>query len=112
VGKMSVTTIRLSEELLKAVEKRVKLEHIDKTTALREFIFEGVKEWKKEEAVKMFKSGKSLSEAAKFAGLSIREIMELLVQEGVKSDLTPEEFKESLLDAYKVFGVVQQEKLG
>ncbi|MFQ6094441.1 MAG: hypothetical protein ACE5OR_17505 [bacterium] len=72
---------------------------------LENFIFEGVKEWKKAEAVEMFKSGKSLSESAKFAGLPIREMMEIVVREGVKSDLTLEEFKESLLDAYKVFGL-------
>lgn len=53
----------------------------------------------------MFKSGGSLSEAADFTGISIREMMELLVENGVRSDMTPDEFEESMLIAEGLFGL-------
>jgi len=105
MSKTVVTTIRLPLDILNVIKERVRMEHIDKTTALREFIYKGAEEWKKEEAVGLFKSGKSLSEAAEFAGVSIREMMELLVENGVRSDMTPEEFEESILIAEELFGL-------
>lgn len=58
-----------------------------------------------EAAVKLFNSGVSLSEAADFAGISIRGMMELLVENGMISDMTQGEFEESMLIAEELFGL-------
>ncbi len=57
----------------------------------------GIREWKMEKAVSMYKSGKSLSEVAEFAEVSVREMMEILAEKGVKSDMTAEEFRDEPL---------------
>ena len=62
-----------------------------------------IKEWRKDESVEMFKSGSSLSQCAEFAGITVGEMIELLTKRGVRSDLTYEEFKESMLAADEIF---------
>lgn len=101
-----VTTVRLPEKIIKILDERAKKEHLDRTVILREFLEESIKIWKIKESVKLYKEGKiSLSEAAKIAELSIDEMMDDLVKRGIRSDLTVEEYKESLDKAFKLFKI-------
>ncbi|HLC45709.1 MAG TPA: UPF0175 family protein [archaeon] len=100
----TVTTVRLPAELINKLDERAREEHVDRTTALKKFLEEAIKNWKLEEAAKAYKEGRlSLGGAAKKAGLSIDEIMTELVKRGVKSDLTLEEYQESISSALKLF---------
>ncbi len=104
--KTVLTTVRLPEKILKTLDERAKEERLDRTTVIREFLEEAIRNWKIEEVVKLYKEGKvSTSGAANRAGLSVGEMMEELVKRGVKSDLTVEEYKESLSTAFKLFGI-------
>lgn len=104
--KTIVTTVRLPERIIKAIDKRAMEENLDRTTILRELLEESIKNWKIDRATNLYKEYKiSLSEAAKMAELSVGDMMDVLVKKGVKSDLTVEEYKESLLTAFKLFGV-------
>ena len=54
-------------------------------------------------AIEMFSKGKaSTSEAAQIAGLSIGEMMDVLVKRGIRPDITQEDFKGSLEKALKI----------
>lgn len=104
--KTVLTTVRLPEKIVKTLDERAKEKKLDRTTILREFLEEAIRNWKIEEAAKLYKESKvSTSEAAKKAGLSVGEMMDELVKRGIKSDLTVEEYKESLATAFKLFGI-------
>ncbi len=104
--KTVLTTVRLPEKIVKTLDTRAKEEKLDRTTVLRKFLEEAIRNWRIEEATKLYKEGKiSTSGAAKIAGLTVGEIMDELVRRGVKSDLTVGEYKESLATAFKLFGI-------
>jgi predicted HTH domain antitoxin len=104
--KTVLTTVRLPEKIVKVIEERAREERLDRATILRKFLEEAVKDWKIEEATKLYKDGKiSISRAAEIAGLSVGEMMDELVKRGVKSELTVEEYKVSLATAFKLFGI-------
>lgn len=98
------TTVRLPEKIMKTLDKKAGEEGLDRTTVLRKLLEKSIKEWKIEKAAKQYKQGKiSLSKAAKIAELPIDETMEELAKRGIKSDLTVEEYKESLATALELF---------
>lgn len=102
----AVTTVRLPEKIMRALDERAKEERLDRTSVLRQFLEEGIRNWKIQEAVKLYKEGKvSTSEAAKIAEMSVGEMMDEFVRRGIKSDLTVEEYKESLATTFKLFGI-------
>ncbi len=104
--KTKLTTVRLPENVVKALDERAKEEKTDRTNALRKLLEEAIKVWKVEQAANLYKKGNvSLSVAAKMAELSVGEMMDELVKRGVKSDLTVEGYKESLATAFKLFGI-------
>ena len=104
--KTVLTTVRLPEKIIKTLDEKAREEGLDRTTVLRKLLEESIKRWKIEKAANMYKQGKvSLSKAAKIAELPVDETMEELARRGVKSDLTLEEYKESLATALKLFKV-------
>lgn len=91
---------------MKDLDEMAKVEKIDRTSALRKLLEEAIKAWKAEQAASLYKKGSvSLSGAAKIAELSVSEMVDELVKRGVKSDLTAEEYKESLPTAFRLFGI-------
>ena len=91
---MGVSAIRLPKEIEKAIEERTKEEQIDKSTAMKQFLAIGIKEYKKQKAVQLYKEGKvSLSGAAKIADVNIYDMIDLLIKAGIKSDYYLEDMK-------------------
>ncbi len=91
---MGVSAIRLPKEIERAIEERTKEEKIDKSTAMKQFLAIGIKEYKKQKAVELYRVGKvSLSEAAKIADVNIYVMIDLLVTAGIKSDYSLEDMK-------------------
>jgi len=65
---------------LKGVSYRVKLEDVDESTAIRQFIKLGVMWY----VVELYKAGKiTLGEAAELAGVSLRRMLDILIEHGV-----------------------------
>lgn len=104
--KTVLTTVRLPERILKILDEKAKKENLDRTTVLRKFLEEATRNWKIEDAANLYEEGKvSLGEAAEIAELTVGEMMDELTKRGVKSDMTVEEYKESLATAFKLFGI-------
>ena len=99
---ISVTT-RLDLENLEYIKKISKIFNLDNSTAFREILKKGVQEDKKERALELYIKGKfSLEQAAKFADMYIGDFFELMRQKGIESNLTLEDFDESLNHAKKL----------
>ena len=78
---MAYTTI--AARIPRGAERHLQLlmhhEHLDKSAAARKVIALGLAEWRKQEALELIRRGKlTVSAAAKFAGMSIWEMLELI----------------------------------
>ncbi|MAF13577.1 MAG: hypothetical protein CMI53_01655 [Parcubacteria group bacterium] len=90
-------SIRVPKELIKKADSLSKLERLERSTILRQAVEEGLDNLRKKAAIDFYKQKKlTLSESAKLADLGVGEMMDMLVKEGVKSDLSVEELKEEL----------------
>jgi predicted HTH domain antitoxin len=93
---MKTVSIRLKEKTLKKTSRLASIEKLDTSTTLRQSIEYGLDILGKKYAVEMYaKRAFSLSQAAKFAGISVGEMMDLLVKSGVKANYSMEDAKES-----------------
>jgi len=99
---VSVTT-RLGSESLEYVKKISRMFNLDKSTAFRDILQKGIQEDKKEKALDLYIKGKfSLEQAARFADMYIGDFYDLMRQKGIESNLTLEDFNESLKHAKKL----------
>jgi predicted HTH domain antitoxin len=81
---METKTVHLTEDLLKSVSYRTKLEDVDESTAIRQFIRLGVMWY----VVDLYKMGKiTLGEAAELSGVSLRRMLDILAEHGVKGNV-------------------------
>ena len=71
--------------------------NLDKSTAFRDILQKGIQEDKKEKALDLYIKGKfSLEQAARFADMYVGDFYDLMRQKGIESNLTLEDFNESL----------------
>lgn len=76
--------VHLPEDLLKGVLYRAKMEDVDESTALRQFIRFGVMWY----VADLYKNGKvTLEEAAELSGVSLRRMLDILAEHGVKGNV-------------------------
>jgi len=81
---MKEETVNLTEDLLKGVLYRAKLEDVDESTAIKQFIRLGVMWY----VVDLYKRGKiTLGEAAELSGVSLRRVLDMLAEHGVKGNI-------------------------
>ena len=81
---MVTKTVHLTEDLLKSVSYRTKLEDVDESTAIRQFIRLGVMWY----VVDLYKMGKiTLGEAAELSGVSLSRMLDILAEHGVKGNV-------------------------
>ncbi|MEK6982273.1 MAG: UPF0175 family protein [Candidatus Micrarchaeota archaeon] len=86
-------TTRLSYDLVNVLKFRTKMESVDESTALRQLLILGTREY----AVQLYKEGRiSLREAAKLCNIPLREMMEIFTSHGIKSNLNYDQLKKSL----------------
>ncbi len=86
-------TTRLPMQLVKAIEYRTKKENVDESTAVRQLLNLGVLEY----GVKLYSGGKiTLREASILCGVSVREILDALMEHGVRGNITYDVQKKSL----------------
>ncbi|OIO25873.1 hypothetical protein AUJ14_03200 [Candidatus Micrarchaeota archaeon CG1_02_55_22] len=75
---------RLPKEAEKRLRELMEGERLDKSSAARKAIELGLAEWRKENALKQLRDGKaSVGEAARLAGLTIWEMLELAKEKRV-----------------------------
>ncbi|MEM2999803.1 MAG: UPF0175 family protein [Candidatus Bathyarchaeia archaeon] len=93
----AIVTIRLSKRNLHKVEAVQALENVDRSTLLKEFIENGLRE----RIVKLYAQGKiSAGRAAEILGIPLREFLELLQQKGTPINWNTESIKEYLKQKY------------
>ena len=67
---------RIPGNLEKELEEYMKVEHLEKSTAVRRLLFKSLKEWRVEYALKLLEEGKTtVSRAAEIAGMDIWSFM-------------------------------------
>lgn len=96
-------TARLKKESVDYINAIGKLFHLDRSAAFRNVLQKGIKEDKKEKALDLYFKGKfSIEKAANFADLHIGEFFDLMREKGIESNITLEDFKESLKHSKKL----------
>ena len=80
----NIKTVRTPEKLLKVIRRRAKAEDVDESTAIRQLISIGVKNY----AVDLYNDGKiTLKEASVLADVTLREMIDILLDRGVKGNV-------------------------
>ena len=101
--KLVSVTARLGSESLEYVKKISRMLNLDRSTAFRDILQKGIQEDKKEKALDFYIKGKfSLEQAAKFADMYVGDFYDLMRQKGIESNLTLEDFDESLKHAKRL----------
>lgn len=94
----TVKSLRVPGDLLKAIRYRARRERLDESTAMRQLIALGAREY----AVQLYREGKvTLNEAAELAGLPPREMLEVLWEHGVKGNVTLEQERAAIANLLK-----------
>ena len=95
--KSAVVTVRLSKRDLERVEALRRLEDVDRSTLIKEFIEDGMRR----RVVDLYRRGKlTAGRAAEVLGVSLREFLELLEREGVSVNWDSESIREYLKAKY------------
>ncbi|WXG41543.1 MAG: UPF0175 family protein [Candidatus Freyarchaeum deiterrae] len=93
---MKTKTIRLPEEILRGVAYRAEKEDIEESTAIRKLLREGIMEY----ATKLYSLGEiTLGESAQLAGVSLRKMLETLLNKGVRGNVTLSQQKKAIAHA-------------
>jgi len=88
---------RLDDEIVRMVELTAEEEHLDKTSALKELILIGRRQFLIDKHLEEYRLGRcSLDKAARLAGITISEMMQEAAKAGIKSTETIEEFRKGL----------------
>ena len=96
----NITSFRLKQEDLIFLENFSKEEHESKGEVLRELIING----RIMTAITMYKKNKiSIGKASQIAGVCISEFMDILSEFGISSNITLEDYKESLENLKKIW---------
>ncbi|MCG7849636.1 MAG: UPF0175 family protein [ANME-2 cluster archaeon] len=95
--------IDIPENLIKSIRKIKQYEPIEESILIRQAIEYGIRDIEKELAIKLFSERKTtLSESAEIAQVSTGEMMELLVERGLKSKITMKDYEEGLTAAVEM----------
>ncbi len=94
-------TVRISEKLLKVVKHRAKIEGVDESTAIRQLISIGAKNY----AVDLYRNGKiTLKEASELVDVTVREMIDILLDRGVKGNVRIDQQKKAIEYVLKATG--------
>jgi hypothetical protein len=82
---METKKIHLSDDLIKGVSYTTKMEGMDESSALNQLLKFGVMWY----ATSLYKLGKiTLAEAAELSNVSLRRMMDILEEQGIKGNVT------------------------
>ena len=89
----TVKSLRLPESLLKSIRYLARRERLDESTAIRQLIALGTAEY----AAGLYREGKiTLNEAAELASATPREMIDILLDHGVKGNVTVSQARKAL----------------
>jgi len=94
---MRVLTLRVPEDLLERIDEIAKREGKERSEVIRELLRIGLRDKLIEDALKAYREGKvSMWKAAKIAGLSLWEFVEILKEKGVEIQYGLRELEEDI----------------
>ena len=89
----AVRSLRIPEKLLRSVRSVARREHLDESTVTRQLIALGATEY----AVRLYREGKvTLREAAEIADTTLREMIDILLDHGVKGNVTADQERKAI----------------
>jgi len=92
-----IVTAQLQDEMIRELEKFMKVHGIDRSTAIRKLLEKSLDQWKIERAISEYMNGSvSLMKASEVAGLSIWEFIDELQKRDVTINISLDAVEESL----------------
>jgi predicted transcriptional regulator len=89
----TVKSLRLSDDLVRSVRYLARGERLDESTAIRQLVALGTAAY----AVRLYRQGKiTLNEAAEIASTTPREMIDVLLDHGVKGNVTVNQARRAL----------------
>ncbi len=89
----AVRSLRIPEDLLRAVRDVARRERLDESTAIRQLLSLGAAEY----AVRLYREGRvTLKEAAGLARVTPRDMIDILLDHGVKGNVTAPQQRKAL----------------
>lgn len=89
---------KISKDLEKELQEYMKIEHLEKSSAIRKLLFNAIEEWRIEYALKLLGQGKTtISKAAQIAGMDIWSFAEKIKEakiQWVKDEAIDDDLKE------------------
>jgi predicted HTH domain antitoxin len=81
---MTSVSARIPDSLKEELDRFIEEEKLDRSTAVRKLLSEGIEEWKKQKALELLDSGEvSFSRAAEIADMDIWEFSSLVKDEKI-----------------------------
>jgi predicted HTH domain antitoxin len=92
--------VRLDKVLIKQIEEEAQQEKTDKSTVARKLIALGIEQTRRARAIEDYRKGRcTVWKASEKAGVSLREMMELLRGEKIPLHLSPEDADQAWREA-------------
>jgi predicted HTH domain antitoxin len=92
MSKTQNLTVRLNKALIKQIEEEAQQEKTDKSTVARRLIALGIEQARRARAIEDYRKGRcTVWKASEKAGVSLREMMELLRGEKIPLHLSPQD---------------------
>lgn len=100
MSKTQNLTVRLDKALIKQIEEEAQQEKTDKSTVARRLIALGIEQARRARAIEDYRKGRcTVWKASEKAGVSLREMMELLRGEKIPLHLSPQDADQAWREA-------------
>jgi predicted HTH domain antitoxin len=100
MSKTQNLTVRLDKALIKQIEEEAQQEKTDKSTITRRLIALGIEQARRARAIEDYRKGRcTVWKASERAGVSLREMMELLRGEKIPLHLSPQDVDQAWREA-------------
>lgn len=97
-----IISTRVPDEIAKDLKEIEEEEKTDRATVVRKLLARAIQQWKMERALRLYREGKvTLWRAAKLAGVTLREMMDLAAKEGIQFQYTQKDLEEDIEAALK-----------
>lgn len=94
-------TVRLDRDLIRKIEEEAEKESTDKSSIARKLIAVGIRETRRARALEEYRKGKcTLWRAASMAGISLREMLDLIRLERIPLHLSPDDVDQAWREAF------------
>jgi len=92
-----IISTRVPEEVARDLREIEREERADRATIVRKLLARAIEQWKMERSLRLYREGRvTLWRAARLAGITLREMMELAAREGIQFKYTAKDLEEDI----------------